>query len=499
TVGTPLSPSAPRPLLLVLETRLCPARPHVLIQRPLLRLLLLLWLLLRLVTSAQTTPGGPSAQTTWGTPSALTRPATSSTPTAPGTPRGLSLQERARALMRHFRLVDGHNHLPLLLKRHFQNKLQGVNLRNFRLGQTNLDKLRDGFVGAQFWSAYAPCQTQDQDAVRLTLEQIDLIRRMCDSYNELELVTSAEGLNSTQKLACLIGVEGGHSLDSSLAVLRSFYLLGVRYLTLTFTCNTPWAESSTKFQLFYTNISGLTSFGEKVIEEMNRLGMMVDLSYGSHALAQQALKVSKAPVIFSHSAAKAVCDNMLNIPDDILQLLKKNGGIVMVSLSMGVLQCNLFANVSTVADHFDHIRAVMGSEFIGISGSYDGSGRFPEGLEDVSTYPVLIEELLRRGWREEELQGVLRGNLLRVFSQVEQVREESKGQSPLEDEFPNRQVGRSCHSHLLTQPQSKPRATHRVRNKWLTNQALQRPPKASLQLVLGLVAAVTFSVLILWL
>ncbi|XP_043293141.1 dipeptidase 3-like isoform X3 [Cervus canadensis] len=454
-------------------------RPHVLTQRPLLRLLLLLWLLLRPVTSAQTAP------------------ATSSNPTAPGTPRGPSLQERARALMRDFRLVDGHNHLPLLLKRHFQNKLQGVNLRNFRLGQTNLDKLRDGFVGAQFWSAYAPCQTQDQDAVRLTLEQIDLIRRMCDSYNELELVTSAEGLNSTQKLACLIGVEGGHSLDSSLSVLRSFYLLGVRYLTLTFTCNTPWAESSTKFQLFYTNISGLTSFGEKVIEEMNRLGMMVDLSYGSHALAQQALKMSKAPVIFSHSAAKAVCDNMLNIPDDILQLLKKNGGIVMVSLSLGVLQCNLFANVSTVADHFDHIRAVMGSEFIGISGSYDGSGRFPEGLEDVSTYPVLIEELLRRGWREEELQGVLRGNLLRVFRQVEQVREENKGQSPLEDEFPNRQVGRSCHSHLLTQPQSKPRATHLVRNKWLTNQALQRPPKASPQLVLGLVAAATFSVLIL--
>uniref|UniRef100_A0A8C6CGB1 Dipeptidase 1 n=1 Tax=Moschus moschiferus TaxID=68415 RepID=A0A8C6CGB1_MOSMO len=453
-------------------------RPLVLTQRPLLRLLLLLWLLL------------------WGTLSALTRPATSSTPAAPGTLRGLSLQERARALMRDFRLVDGHNHLPRLLKRHFQNKLQGVNLRNFTLGQTNLDKLRDGFVGAQFWSAYAPCQTQDQDAVRLTLEQIDLIRRMCDSYNELELVTSAEGLNRTQKLACLIGVEGGHSVDSSLSVLRSFYLLGVRYLTLTFTCNTPWAESSTKFQLFYTNSSGLTSFGEKVIEEMNRLGMMVDLSYGSHALAQQALKVSKAPVIFSHSAAKAVCDNMLNIPDDILQLLKKNGGIVMVSLSMGVLQCNLFANVSTVADHFEHIRAVIGSEFIGIMFPW---GLFPKGLEDVSTYPVLIAELLRRGWREEELQGVLRGNLLRVFRQVEQVREENKGQSPLEDEFPNRQVGRSCHSHLLTQPHSKPRAIHRVRNKWLTNQALQRPPKASPQLVVGLVAAAAFSVLILWL
>ncbi|XP_010977560.3 dipeptidase 3 [Camelus dromedarius] len=385
----------------------------------------------------------------------------------------------------------------MLLKEILQNKLQNVNLRNFSLGQTNLDRLRDGLVGAQFWSAYTPCQ--DEDAVRLTLEQIDLIHRMCASYSELELVTSATGLNSTQKLACLIGVEGGHSIDSSLSVLRSFYLLGVRYLTLTFTCSTPWAESSTKFKHhFYTNISGLTSFGEKVIGEMNRLGMMVDLSYGSDTLMRQALKVSRAPVIFSHSAARAVCDNMLNVPDDILQLLKNNGGIVMVSLSLGVLQCNLFADVSTVADHFDHIRAVIGSEFIGISGNYDGSGRFPQGLEDVSTYPVLIEELLRRGWREEELQGVLRGNLLRVFRQVEQVREESSGQSPREDEFPNRQKGRSCHSHLPTQPQSEHLVSHPEMNKWPANQALQRPSKASPHFILGLVAAATFSVLVLW-
>uniref|UniRef100_A0A8C6CRA6 Dipeptidase 3 n=1 Tax=Moschus moschiferus TaxID=68415 RepID=A0A8C6CRA6_MOSMO len=386
-----------------------------------------------------------------------------------------------------------HNHLPRLLKRHFQNKLQGVNLRNFTLGQTNLDKLRDGFVGAQFWSAYAPCQTQDQDAVRLTLEQIDLIRRMCDSYNELELVTSAEGLNRTQKLACLIGVEGGHSVDSSLSVLRSFYLLGVRYLTLTFTCNTPWnahmcipPDNPPPKKILHLSL-------QKVIEEMNRLGMMVDLSYGSHALAQQALKVSKAPVIFSHSAAKAVCDNMLNIPDDILQLLVSGHPSLQ---PQDFIQRSL--TLSRATNHFEHIRAVIGSEFIGISGSYDGwwPRRFPKGLEDVSTYPVLIAELLRRGWREEELQGVLRGNLLRVFRQVEQ---ENKGQSPLEDEFPNRQVGRSCHSHLLTQPHSKPRAIHRVRNKWLTNQALQRPPKASPQLVVGLVAAAAFSVLILWL
>ncbi|KAM9192131.1 LOW QUALITY PROTEIN: dipeptidase 3-like [Dugong dugon] len=301
------------------------------------------------------------------------------------------------------------------------------------------------------------------------------------------------GLNSTQKLACLIGVEGGHSLDSSLTVLHSFYLLGVRYLTLTFTCSTPWAESSTKFKHhFYINVSGLTSFGEKVVREMNRLGMMVDLSYGSDALVRRVLEVSWAPVIFSHSAARAVCNYLLNIPDDILQLLK-NSGIVMVTLSMGVLQCNLLANVSTVADHFHHIRAVIGSEFIGISGNYDGSGQFPKGLEDVSTYLVLIEELLRRGWSEEELWGVLRRNLLRVFRQVEQVREEDSGQSPVEDEFPDRLLGVSCHSHLPPQPHGE----HDLElNKWPTSHVLQRPSKAS---PFALVATTTFSILILWL
>nr|XP_019611907.1 PREDICTED: dipeptidase 3-like [Rhinolophus sinicus] len=469
-------------------------------RRPLFRLLLLLSLLPWPVTRAQTMPGDPSAPTVLETTSAPTTSGIPSAPITPGASSALSLSERVQALMRNFPLVDGHNHLPMLLRQLYQNRLQDVNLRNFSRGQTSLDKLRDGFVGAQFWSAHTPCQSQDQDAVRLTLEQIDLIHRMCASYSDLELVTSAKGLNSTQKLACLIGVEGGHSLDSSLSVLRSFYLLGVRYLTLTFTCSTPWAESSTKYEHhFYTNVSGLTGFGEKVVEEMNRLGMMVDLSHASDALVRQALKVSRAPVIFSHSAARAVCDNVLNVPDDILQLLKQNGGIVMVTLSMGVLQCNLFANVSTVADHFDHIRAVIGSEFIGIGGNYDGSGRFPQELENVSTYPVLIEELLRRGWNEEELQGVLRGNLLRVFGQVEQVRDENSGHSPVEDEFLDRQVGKSCHSHLVSQPQSEHVATYLEVTKWPTNDVLQRTSKVSPYLVLGRMAIATFPILIQWL
>ncbi|XP_055477301.1 dipeptidase 3 [Psammomys obesus] len=467
--------------------------PRALGLRPLGNWLLLLEVLLLVpslwVTCTQTTSNSSSVSTTPGTSNASTMPGTTSDP---------HLREQARALMRDFPVVDGHNDLPLLLRDLFQNKLQDVNLHNFTRGQTSLDRLRDGLVGAQFWSAYIPCQTQDRDAVRLALEQIDLIRRMCAAYPELELVTSAEGLNTTQKLACLIGVEGGHSLDTSLAVLRSFYELGVRYLTLTLTCSTPWAESATKFRHhFYTNISGLTSFGEKVVEEMNRLGMMIDLSHASDALVKRTLEVSRAPVIFSHSAARAVCDNLLNVPDDILQLLKKNGGIVMVTLSMGVLQCSLFANVSTVADHFDHIRTVIGSEFIGIGGNYDGSGRFPQGLEDVSTYPVLIEELLRRGWSEQELQGVLRGNLLRVLRQVEKVREESSEQSPVEVKFPDRQLSSTCHSHLIPQAQDKQQDTHLKVTKRPTNQVLRRASNSPPCPIPGLMAAVTSLALIL--
>ncbi|XP_042293699.1 dipeptidase 2-like [Sceloporus undulatus] len=353
-------------------------------------------------------------------------------------------------IMRESPLIDGHNGLPLKLRWFYQNKMSKFNLKTLDTTLTNIKKLQDGHVGAQFWTVEFYCESQDKDIVRLTLEQIDLVKRMCKRYDELELVTSSEGLANSKKIACLIGIDGGHSIDSSLATLRMYYDLGVRYLTLTPYCNIPWAESSVPEQAtFYRHVNGLKAFGKEVVKEMNRLGMIIDLSHTSEATAMSVLAISKAPVIFSHSTTAAFCQNPNNIPDDILQLLKENKGIVMISFNIKFLACGrVSAGVSVVADHYDYIKKKIGSEHLGIGADYDGINIHPVGLEDVSKYPALINELLKRGWSEKELKGILRENFLRVFREVEKVRDASISIKPNEEEIPPEMIKNSCRLEL---------------------------------------------------
>ncbi|KAE8607964.1 hypothetical protein XENTR_v10011342 [Xenopus tropicalis] len=300
------------------------------------------------------------------------------------------LELRTMRLMKQSPLIDGHNDFALQIRRLYQNKLSRINLRILNSTRTNIKKLKDGYVGAQFWSAYVLCSSQDKDAVRLALEQIDVIKRMCNEYDELELVTSSEGIVNTSKLACLIGVEGGHAIDSSLGTLRMFYDLGVRYMGLTHTCNTPWAETS---------------------------------SYGVHS---------------SYQDTKSLTDFGK----------KKNKGLVMVNFHTQFVACQKTANISDVADHFDYISSIAGFQSVGIGGDYDGVNGFPRGLEDPSKYPSLIQELLRRGWKDNELEGVLRANFLRVFREVEKVRDEQIYMKPSEEEISADELNYSCRLDL---------------------------------------------------
>ncbi|KAH3801497.1 dipeptidase 1-like isoform X4 [Dreissena polymorpha] len=379
--------------------------------------------------------------------------------------------DKANCVLDSYPLIDGHNDLPYRYRRFSNTSVYDVDLTSdlrqvwsTNLSHTDIPRLREGKLGAQFWACYVPCKSQYKDAVRLSLEQLDVIRKYVTRYPDtFRWVTTAQGiLDAFQagRVASLVGLEGGHSIDSSLAALRMFYDLGVRYMTITHSCNTPWADNWKIDEPTYNitvdgpKLGGLTLFGETVIKEMNRLGMLIDLAHVANATMVDALRVSRAPVIYSHSSAFTICNHFRNVQDSVLHLTKRNGGVVMVNFYDLYVTCPPLtekpSKLSHVADHIDYIKNIIGIDHVAIGADYDGIPTLPVGLEDVSTYPAIFAELVRRGWKELDLQKLAGRNLIRVFRQAEKVRDEMSYLPPFEDMLPESEnsADKSCRTNM---------------------------------------------------
>lgn len=381
-------------------------------------------------------------------------------------------EETALKVLSEHPIIDGHNDVPAQIRGRFDSDFSQFDFRDTleTLGtaekpmHTDIMRLRKGGVGGQFWSVWIDPELPPAEAVERVIQQIDVVHQMVARYDDLELALSADGIEQAQKagrIASLIGMEGGHSIGNSLGVLRQTYALGARYMTLTHWKSLDWADAATDAP----KSDGLSEFGEEVVREMNRLGMLVDISHVSPATMNDALDVSSAPVIFSHSSAMGVTGHPRNAPDDVLRRLPKNGGVIMVTFvpSYITAQRRLWeaaeraetaraeslypgekerrdmhitnwrssnpmpsVDASDVADHIDHVRKLAGIDHIGIGGDYDGIRFLPDDLQDVSTYPVLFAELVRRGYSKEDLAKIARGNILRVMRAAETVAKNSE-------------------------------------------------------------------------
>ncbi len=364
----------------------------------------------------------------------------------------------ARRLLEQHPLIDGHNDLPweIRTQREHPMDVEAYDLRNTTPGHTDLARLREGKIGAQFWSIYVPGEARDSGYARIQLEEFDIARRMIARYPELLVPAySADDIEKAfraGKIGSLLGMEGGHVIENSLGALRSYYELGARYLTLTHNVTLDWADAASDS----ARHGGLTDFGRDVVREMNRLGMLVDLSHVSPGTMSDVLDVTRAPVIFSHSSARALTDHVRNVPDSILKRLPANGGVVMVTFVPGFISTEIMdyekaagefrstlrsipdsaerrsrwvqwreshprpqATIDDVADHIEHVRDVAGIDHVGIGSDFDGITETPVGLEDVSTFPALFAELIDRGWSDEELIKLAGGNVLRAFRAAE--------------------------------------------------------------------------------
>ena len=379
---------------------------------------------------------------------------------------------RAQAILKTTPLIDGHNDIPWAIRISKEKPLDvdAYDLRKTTPGHTDLARIAQGMMGGQFWSVYIPGDnaTRAEGYAKVQLEQIDIAQRVISKYaDRFELATESSQVMPIfrkGKLASMLGMEGGHAIENSLGALRAFYSMGVRYMTLTHNVTLDWADAGVDT----AKHGGLTAFGEEVVREMNRLGMMIDLSHVSPETMEDAIRVSASPVMFSHSSARALCDVPRNVPDAVLRQVKANGGVVMVAFVPGFVSQAVAdmaktrreavrarsegitdpaklkeiadaaalefkapkATVAHVADHIDHIRRIAGVDHVGLGADYDGTDELPVGLEDVSKYPNLIAELLRRGWTDADVRKVVGENILRVWAENEKVAAKLRAERP---------------------------------------------------------------------